>query len=88
MNTAADRMDMHAYTDSVLAFWRKNRKHLAPSWALAARIAFSVTPNSASSERVFSVMKRAYGKHTLRDSAYSDAMATGMKLQFNHRVGY
>eukprot|EP01043_Picozoa_sp_COSAG02_P100757 COSAG02_NODE_36838_length_449_cov_22.594286_1_plen_30_part_01 len=30
-------------------------------------------------------MKRVYGKHTQRDSAYSDAMATGMKPVFNHR---
>ena len=40
-------------------------------------------PNSASSERVFSVMKRLFGKTTLRDSAYSDWMAFSMKLAFN-----
>lgn len=75
--------DTPAYTKFVLDFWRANKKKLHPAWALAARIAFAITPNSASSERVFSVMKRLFGKTTLRDSVYADMMTLSMKLAFN-----
>eukprot|EP01048_Picozoa_sp_COSAG05_P006192 COSAG05_NODE_391_length_10419_cov_8.156686_2_plen_148_part_00 len=80
-----DTNDMHAYTASVLDFWRNHKQDLHPSWALAARIAFAISPNSASSERVFSLMKRLYGRHQLRDSSLSDIMSVTMKLNYNHR---
>ena len=77
---------MQLYTESVLKFWRNNKRELHPSWALAARIAFAISPNSASSERVFSIMKRLFGRHQLRDGALADIMGVTMKLNFNHRL--
>ena len=37
-----------------------NSKHF-PAWALAARIVFAISPNSASCERVFALLKRLFG---------------------------
>ena len=51
---AFDKSDVAAYTEAVLLWWRVNGKSF-PKWALAARIAFGLSPNSASCERVFSL---------------------------------
>ena len=76
-------VSLDTYTKFILGFWRAKKKELHPSWSIAARIVFAITPNSAASERVFSVMKRLFGKTTLRDLAYSDMMALSMKLAYN-----
>jgi len=51
---------VEAFTNSVLLFWRRNG-HKFPTWAAAARIMFSMTPNSASAERVLSLLKAMFG---------------------------
>ena len=83
---ATDRSDMHAYTKAVLTFWRTHRRELVDAWSTAARIVFAISPNSAASERVFSIMKRMFGKTSLRDSAYADMVAVTMKLAYNKRM--
>jgi hypothetical protein len=42
--------------------------------------------NSAASERVFSIMKRMYGKHSGRDNSLGEQVSTSIKLAYNHRV--
>lgn len=49
--------DVATYTESILTFWRTNTTDSSMSaWRLAARIIFSFSPNSASCERVFSLL--------------------------------
>jgi hypothetical protein len=56
-------------TPRLVLFWRRNG-HKFPTWAAAARIMFSMTPNSASAERVFSLLKVMFGD--ARASSLSD----------------
>ena len=51
----ADRADFDAFTTSVLKFWRTHCSRL-PTCAKAAHIIFALSPNSASCERVFSLL--------------------------------
>ena len=56
-----------------------------PQWALAARIVFAISPNSASCERVFSLLKLMFGEDqitTLADAIR--ACGTHAPLQRPH----
>ena len=66
----------------VLAFWAKNHSKF-PTWAKAARITFALSPNSASSERVFSLLKLFFGEQ--QDSALSDMIEVALMLAYNDR---
>jgi len=77
-----NRTDVPDFTDTVLAFWRDHAEQL-PGWALAARIVFAISCNSASCERVFSLMKRMFGTEQL--SALSDYVGGSLMLSFNKR---
>ena len=57
---AFDRSDVKAYTEGVLKWWRTNGSGFK-QWAVAARIVFAISPNSASCERVFSLLKLMFG---------------------------
>ena len=70
VGVVVDTSSMEAFTNSVLLFWRRNG-HKFPTWAAAARIMFSMTPNSASAERVFSLLKAMFGD-AARASSLSD----------------
>ena len=65
MGVVVDTSSMEAFTNSVLLFWRHNG-HKFPTWAAAARIMFSMTPNSASAERVFSLSDLVQGSLMLK----------------------
>jgi len=52
-----------------------------PTWAVAARIMFAMTPNSASAERVFSLLKAMFGD--ARASSLSDLIEGSLMLKFN-----
>lgn len=80
-----DRNDVIVYTNNVLRFWCRNGGDF-PEIAKAARIAFSISVSSAASERVFSLMKRFFGKHSGRDSALADSMRASLMLSYNRRV--
>ena len=54
-----DTSDMASYTESVLDWWRTNGGSF-PAWAEAARIVFSLSPNSAACERVFALLKNMF----------------------------
>jgi hypothetical protein len=77
-----NRADVADFTDAVLAFWRDYAEQL-PGWALAARIVFAISCNSASCERVFSLLKRKFGTEQL--SALSDYVGGSLMLSYNER---
>ena len=54
--------DVDDFSDGVLQWWRTDG-HAFPAWAwaAAARVAFAFSPNSASCERVFSLLRVMYG---------------------------
>ena len=74
--------DMTEFTAAVLAFWRGATQLKA--WRVAARIVFSITPNSAGAERVFSLFKLMYGPNQM--DLLSDAIEAGLMLRHNERV--
>ena len=51
---------MADYSNAILSWWRDNGTAF-PAWALAARIVFAISPNSASCERVFALLKNLFG---------------------------
>eukprot|EP00966_Prymnesium_polylepis_P158783 3670138-Prymnesium_polylepis.1 len=80
-----DQSDVDDFTDSLLTWWRTNGKAF-PVWALAARVAFAISPNSTSCERVFAMLKNMYGDQQM--SAIADQIAAGLMLRYNgRRVG-
>ena len=78
LNTAS----VDDFTDSLLTWWRTNGKSF-PAWAVAARIAFAISPNSASCERVFALLKLMYGEQQML--TLSDALEASLMLRFNGR---
>ena len=56
-------------TEDVLHFWRSHDTEL-PKLAHAARIGFALSPNSASCERVFALLKAMFGVE-MRESSNS-----------------
>ena len=77
-----DVSDVAAYTEAILAWWRKNGKSF-PAWALAAQIVFAFSPNSASCERVFSLLKLMFGDQQM--SALADYVRAALMLRYNER---
>ena len=78
-----DRADMAAYTEGMLTWWRTNGGGLK-HWAQAARIVFAISPNSASCERVFSLLKLMWGDQQM--STLADAIRASLMLRYNDRV--
>ena len=66
-----NRCDVTEYSDGLLKWWKANNPTIS-SWAKAARIVFAITITSATSERVFSLVKSMYGKG--HDSALADEL--------------
>ena len=54
-----------------------------PAWALAARIVFAISPNSASCERVFALLKHMFGDQ--QASTLSDYIQVALMLAYNMR---
>ena len=79
---AFNKSSINDYTDAILAWWRTNGGSF-PKWALAARIVFALSPNSASCERVFSMVKQMFGDQQL--SALADYIRAALMLKFNER---
>ena len=50
---------------------------------MAARIAFALSPNSASCERVFALLKEMFGEDQL--SALADQLRAALMLAYNKR---
>ena len=77
------RSSVEDYTDTILNWWRTHGGGM-PAWAVAARIAFSISPNSASCERVFALLKNLFGDEQL--SALADYLRASLMLNYHHRV--
>ena len=71
------------YTEQVLTWWRTHCGAFL-QWALAARIVFAISPNSASCERVFSLLKLMYGDEQI--STLADSIRTALMLRYNDRM--
>ena len=78
-----DRADIAAYTKSVLEWWSSNGSSFK-QWACAARIVFAMSPNSASCERVFSVLKLMFGDEQL--GSLADIIRAALMLRYNDCV--
>lgn len=71
------------FSDQVLAFWRSTPKDNMQEWRKAAYIIFSMSPNSAACERVFSLLKTMYGSQ--QDSVLADHLQASLMLRYNGR---
>ena len=78
----ADPHKMDEFTEKVLRFWRGKREKL-PNCRAAARIAFALKPNSASCERVFSLLKQFFGEQ--EDASLADLIQAILMLNYNNR---
>jgi hypothetical protein len=73
------------YSEAILEWWRTNSSTF-PAWALAARIVFAISPNSASCERVFALLKNLFGEQQML--ALADYVQASLMLNYNgRRVG-
>ena len=79
---AFDKSSVADYTDAMLTWWRTNGGSF-PAWALAARIVFASSPNSASCERVFALLKNLFGEQQM--SALADYVQAALMLNYNQR---
>ena len=71
------------YSDAILAWWRANGNSF-PAWAVAARMVFAISPNSASCERVFALLKNLFGDAQM--STLADYIQAALTLNYNGRV--
>lgn len=79
-----ERAEMSEFTKQVLKFWADNSgSKVFPTWVSAARIVFSLSPNSASCERVFSLLAQFYGD--TREGALADQIEASLMLNYNER---
>ena len=79
---AFDKASVADYSDAILSWWRSNSSTF-PAWALAARIVFAISPNSASCERVFALLKNLFGEQQM--SALADYVQAALMLNYNQR---
>ena len=54
------------------------------AWALAARVIFAISPNSASCERVFALLKRLFGEE--QDKSLADVLEASLMLNYHGRM--
>ena len=67
---------------AILTWWRTTGGSF-PAWALAARIVFASSPNSASCERVFALLRNLFGELQMRSLA--DYVQAALMLNYNQR---
>ena len=79
-----DHGDVKEFTTKVLKWWALADKSKFPTWAVAARIVFSFTPNSAACERVFSLMKFMFGDQQW--ATLGDYIQSALMLSYNERA--
>lgn len=75
--------DVDTYTEGILEWWRVNGGGFK-SWKKAAQITFALSPNSASCERVFSLLSHMFGDD--QRSALADYLRAALMLKYNKRV--
>jgi hypothetical protein len=70
-------------TAAVLQFWRQHGSTVGPAWCHAARLAFALTPSSAASERVFSLLACLFPQ--TRERSLADQVELTLMLRYNKR---
>ena len=65
------------------AYGGTRKYHIRRGPSLGQPIAFALTPNSASCERVFALLKNMYGEEQL--SALADQLQAALMLAYNKR---
>ena len=80
---AFDKSSVDDYTEALLHWWRTNGSAFG-AWALAARVAFAISPNSASCERMFALLKNLFGDQQC--SSLSDYLQAALMLNYNDRA--
>lgn len=75
--------DVEMYTNGVLKFWKHSPKTQMNEWRKAARIMFAMSPNSASCERVFSLLSSMYGH--LQMNTLADHLQASLMMRYNKR---
>ena len=71
------------YTEAILLWWRTNGASFH-AWALAARVIFAISPNSASCERVFALLKHLFGEE--QDNSLADMLEASLMLNYHGRM--
>ena len=82
-NFTVNTSSVEDFSKSVLAWWKENGSNAISAWVKAARIVFSIAPNSASCERVFSLVKSMFGDQQMRSLA--DYIQAALQLRYNKR---
>mgnify|MGYP002630699592 CR=1 FL=1 len=72
------------FSTAVLQWWRVNSDDKISEWSKAARIVFAISPNSASCERVFALLKLMFGDQQL--SSLADYILAALMLRSNQRA--
>ena len=72
------------FSTSVLKWWRDNSDDKISEWSEAARIIFAISPNSASCERVFALLKNMFGEQQV--SSLADYIQAALMLAYNKRA--
>ena len=80
---AFDKTSVNDYTEAILGWWRAANCSAFPAWALAARIVFAISPNSASCERVFALLRNLFGE--LQVNSLADYIQASLMLNYNKR---
>ena len=80
---AFDKSDVNDFTEKIFMWWRTHGSGF-PKWAEAARIVFALSPNSASCERVFSLLKSMFTEQQM--SVLGDYMRAALMLKYNKRT--
>lgn len=79
---AFDHGSVADYSNAILTWWCANGGSFK-AWALAARIVFAISPNSASCERVFALLKRLFGEQQM--STLADYLQAALMLNYHGR---
>ena len=79
----ANTSDVEAFSDGVLEWWRRNGDSAISAWVDAARIVFAFSPNSASCERVFALLKNMFGEQHMH--SLKDYVQAALMLRYNGR---
>ena len=81
---AVATLSVDDFSTSVLKWWRDNSDDKISDWSGAARIIFAMSPNSASCERVFALLKNMFGE--LQLSLLADYIQAALMLAYNKRA--
>lgn len=71
------------FTEATLTFWRQLSEVKCPTWKKEARKVFCLTPNSAASERVFSLLSSMLDQQ--QELALTDFIECSIMLAYNKR---